>query len=43
MAATREQVHPPATLVCGPSVALAGSLAWFTPGRPASHPASARA
>jgi siroheme synthase len=25
------EVDPPATLVCGPSVALAGPLAWFVP------------
>jgi siroheme synthase len=25
------EVDPPATLVCGPSVALAGELAWFAP------------
>src|SRR4029453_9413271 len=31
LAATDAQVDPPATLVCGPSVALAGPLAWFTP------------
>jgi siroheme synthase len=42
LATFQHQVAPPATLVCGPSVALAGSLAWFTPGQPASHPASAR-
>jgi siroheme synthase len=36
LAATDAEVDPPATLVCGPSVALAGPLAWFTPssGRP---------
>jgi siroheme synthase len=43
LAATRQQVDPPATLVCGPTVALAGSLAWFAPGRPGANPASARA
>jgi siroheme synthase len=31
LAASEVQVDPPATLVCGPSVALAGTLAWFTP------------
>jgi uroporphyrin-III C-methyltransferase len=31
LAATDAEVDPPATLVCGPSVALAGPLAWFTP------------
>ena len=43
LAATREQVDPPATLVCGPSVALAGSLAWFTRGQLAPRSATARA
>jgi uroporphyrin-III C-methyltransferase len=43
LAALQDQIDPPATLVCGPSVALAGSLAWFTPGQPAAHPASGRA
>jgi uroporphyrin-III C-methyltransferase len=31
LAATQARVDPPATLVCGPSVALAGTLAWFAP------------
>ena len=31
LAATQEQIDPPATLVTGPSVALAGPLAWFAP------------
>jgi siroheme synthase len=43
LAAGGVEVDPPATLVCGPSVALAGSLAWFTPGEPAPHQATAQA
>ncbi|HJU00808.1 MAG TPA: hypothetical protein VJ966_06325, partial [Actinomycetes bacterium] len=31
LAATAAEVDPPATLVCGPSVALAEALGWFTP------------
>jgi len=32
LAAEAVEVDPPATLVCGPSVALADPLAWFVPG-----------
>jgi siroheme synthase len=32
LATTQTRVDPPATLVCGPAVALAGPLAWFAPG-----------
>jgi uroporphyrin-III C-methyltransferase len=39
--ATEERIHPPATLVCGPSVALADPLAWFTPAAQAQAPAGA--
>ncbi|HEV3498328.1 MAG TPA: SAM-dependent methyltransferase, partial [Actinomycetes bacterium] len=31
LAAAEPEVAPPATLVCGPSVALASTLAWFVP------------
>jgi uroporphyrin-III C-methyltransferase len=31
LATAEDRVDPPATLVCGPSVALAGPLAWFSP------------
>jgi siroheme synthase len=31
LAVNEIDVDPPATLVCGPSVALAGPLAWFAP------------
>jgi len=31
LAVNEIDVDPPATLVCGPSVALADPLAWFTP------------
>ena len=31
LAVSELEVDPPATLVCGPSVALAGRLAWFAP------------
>ena len=34
LAASEVEVDPPATLVTGPSVALAGSLAWFAPAAP---------
>ena len=40
LAAADPDVDPPATLVCGPSVALADPLAWFTPG---SQPRAAAA
>ena len=46
LAAADPDVDPPATLVCGPSVALADPLAWFTPAgtpQPRPRPASARA
>jgi hypothetical protein len=36
LAAADPDVNPPATLVCGPSVALAGPLGWFAPGEPAA-------
>ena len=42
LAAADPDVDPPATLVCGPSVALADPLAWFTPGSQ-SHAAPAAA
>jgi uroporphyrin-III C-methyltransferase len=35
LAAGGIEVDPPATLVCGPPVALAGALSWFAPGEPA--------
>ena len=35
LAAAEVEIDPPATLVTGPSVALAGSLAWFAPAAPA--------
>jgi uroporphyrin-III C-methyltransferase len=44
LAATGTEVDPPATLVCGPSVALADPLAWFTPttqADPAGDPGTA--
>jgi siroheme synthase len=31
LATSEVEVDPPATLVTGPSVALAGPLAWFSP------------
>jgi siroheme synthase len=42
LAATRERVDPPATLVCGPAVALADTLAWFTPGSGVASSVAAR-
>jgi siroheme synthase len=33
LAAAGPGIDPPATLICGPSVALAQSLAWFVPER----------
>ena len=43
LAAAGPGIDPPATLVCGPSVALADPLAWFTPGdeRAGTLPAAA--
>jgi uroporphyrin-III C-methyltransferase len=38
LAASDAEVDPPATLICGPSVALAEPLAWFTPGTEADPP-----
>jgi uroporphyrinogen III methyltransferase/synthase len=44
LAARDPDIDPPATLVCGPSVALAGPLAWFAPaGTSLPGPASAQA
>jgi uroporphyrin-III C-methyltransferase len=39
--AASDAIDPPAILVCGPSVALAGSLGWFATGDPATAPAAA--
>jgi siroheme synthase len=36
LATSAVEVDPPATLVTGPPVALAGPLAWFAPGEQAS-------
>ena len=43
LATAEVQIDPPATLVTGPSVALAGSLAWFAPKAPETHQATAPA
>ena len=37
LAAGDAEIDPPATLVCGPSVALAGELAWFAPAAAAQN------
>jgi len=41
LAASEVEVDPPATLVTGPSVALAGSLAWFAPAAPVAETGTA--
>jgi uroporphyrin-III C-methyltransferase len=41
LATSGVEVDPPATLVTGPSVALAGSLAWFTPAAPGTETGTA--
>ena len=43
LAAADPDVDPPATLVCGPSVALADRLAWFAHGEHVGIPPAAAA